>query len=556
MFSKKIEDKLKNNQYFNFKLIIDVKNQQFNKDLLIQYLEFIKMHKSLFNNRASWKLLDIYNFELINNQLVFLVNSQTIKNEISLELDYCLAKLNQFGFKDLSYLINVNEISLDTLDTKQQINKTYDKPEYEQQIIKPIEKKPSVNNSYKNKRPSLDKPSYNSLLDVEDDAQNIVIQGMVINKEFKLSKTGRKIFYIDITDFQSSIRCMYFAKSDALCEFDDLTEDELKSKEIEQIKENKIQINDWISVKGKTSLSVYDQEQIFYIDDFKKIKKQVGLRIDDAKIKRVELHAHTKMSVMDGVSDPIDYLELISSWNHKAIAFTDHTNVQAFPDIYKALNSVNKKRSDQDKIKAIYGLEMNMLNNDLWYVKNPKNQKLKDARMVFFDLETTGLSPELDEIIEFGAIEYNLKTGERKKIDILIKPKTKLKAFTQKLTNITEKMLEDKPSIEQAFKQINEIIKDAILVAHNANFDFTFLSYWSEKLGYSKLENTIIDTLTISRIIYPDLKSHRLGSLAKRVNISYDPSIAHRGDYDADILADIYERMLDETSKKNQNYNR
>ncbi|QVK09055.1 PolC-type DNA polymerase III [Mycoplasma mycoides] len=547
---KKIEDKLKNNQYFNFKLIIDVKNQEFNKDLLIQYLEFIKMHKSLFNNRSSWKLLDIYSFELINNQLVFLVNSQTIKNEISLELDYCLAKLNQFGFKDLSYLINVNEISLDTLDTKQQINKTYDKPEYEKQIIKPIEKKPSINNSYKNKRPSLDKPSYNSLLDVEDDAQNIVIQGMVINKEFKLSKTGRKIFYIDITDFQSSIRCMYFAKSDALCEFDDLTEDELKSKEIQQIKENKIQINDWISVKGKTSLSIYDQEQIFYIDDFKKIKKQVDLRIDDAKIKRVELHAHTKMSVMDGVSDPIDYLELISSWNHKAIAFTDHTNVQAFPDIYKALSSVNKKRSDQDKIKAIYGLEMNMLNNDLWYVKNPKNQNLKDARMVFFDLETTGLSPELDEIIEFGAIEYNLKTGERKKIDILIKPKAKLKAFTQKLTNITEKMLEDKPSIEQAFKQINEIIKDAILVAHNANFDFTFLSYWSEKLGYGKLENTIIDTLTISRIIYPDLKSHRLGSLAKRVNISYDPSIAHRGDYDADILADIYERMLDETRKK------
>ncbi|SYV96175.1 DNA polymerase III polC-type, partial [Mycoplasma putrefaciens] len=98
--------------------------------------------------------------------------------------------------------------------------------------------------------------------------------------------------------------------------------------------------------------------------------------------------------------------------------------------------------------------------------------------MVFFDLETTGLSPELDEIIEFGAIIFDTKTGERKEIDILIKPKKPLKQFTKELTNITDQMLENKPSIEQAFAEIYDVIKDGVLLAHNANFDFNFLSSW------------------------------------------------------------------------------
>jgi DNA polymerase-3 subunit alpha (Gram-positive type) len=184
-----------------------------------------------------------------------------------------------------------------------------------------------------------------------------------------------------------------------------------------------------------------------------------------------------------------------------------------------------------------------MLNNDLWYVKNPKGVKLNQAKYVVFDLETTGLSPEFDEIIEFGASVYNYQTGQRSKVDILIQPKKPLKAFTKELTHITDELLADKPLIEEAFQKIYEIIQDGILVAHNANFDFNFLQSYAKKLGYPPLTNTVLDTLTIARAFYPDLKNHRLGTVAKKTGILYDDKIAHRGDYDADVLTDIFEHL-------------
>jgi DNA polymerase-3 subunit alpha (Gram-positive type) len=186
---------------------------------------------------------------------------------------------------------------------------------------------------------------------------------------------------------------------------------------------------------------------------------------------------------------------------------------------------------------------MNMIDDQFWYVKNPKGQKLAEAKFVVFDLETTGLNPENDEIIEFGASIYHYQTGERKKIDILIKPETKLKAFTTELTHITDEMLANEPTIEEAFKEIYQIIDGAILVAHNANFDFNFLQSYAKKLGYPELTNTVIDTLTIARSFYPRLKNHRLGTVAKQTGILYDEQVAHRGDYDADVLTDIFEHL-------------
>jgi DNA polymerase-3 subunit alpha (Gram-positive type) len=168
---------------------------------------------------------------------------------------------------------------------------------------------------------------------------------------------------------------------------------------------------------------------------------------------------------------------------------------------------------------------------------------MADAKFVVFDLETTGLSPERDEIIEFGALIYNYQTGERQKIDILIKPEHPLRAFTKELTHITDEMLADKLGIEEAFKEIYKIIDGAILVAHNANFDFNFLRSYARKLGYPELDNTVIDTLTIARSFYPHLKNHRLGTVAKKNGILYDDRIAHRGDYDADVLTDVFEHM-------------
>src|SRR5699024_8307587 len=155
----------------------------------------------------------------------------------------------------------------------------------------------------------------------------------------------------------------------------------------------------------------------------------------------------------------------------------------------------------------------------------------------------TGLSPEFDEMIEFGANIYNYSTGSSTRHDILIKPKNKVSKFTTDLTHITNEMLEDKDPIEIAFKKIYELISDGILVAHNANFDFNFLNTISKRLGYGELTNTVIDTLTLSRVLTPNLKSHRLGVVAKNYYIMYDEKIAHRADYDAEVLTNVFEHM-------------
>ncbi|WP_434341924.1 PolC-type DNA polymerase III [Mycoplasma putrefaciens] len=547
---KKIDLKFKNNDLFKLKLVVDVAKQKIDKELLIRYLNFIKFYKAESGSTGLWSLLDIDNlsYDQKNNLIIFRTKLQN--DDINKEIKYCIAKLQQFGFKDIDFEIVVDKTAISILEDKEKQDYQEFKEKKSQQLTK---KATSISTkdktSSKQLRVTLEKPSYQSLADVEPNAQNIVINGMVINKEVRVSKTGRKIFYLDLTDNKSSIRCVYFSKSDKLSEFDELTEEELNSDHVDELKQNKIDIGDWVSFKGKTSFSEYDQEQVFYIDSYTKIKKEFSFRSDEEKIKRVELHTHTKMSVMDAVSEPKDYLKLIESWNWKAIAFTDHTNVQAFPEIYKALKAINKNKTTDNKIKAIYGLEANVLNRDLWYVKNPQNHNLRNCKMVFFDLETTGLSPELDEIIEFGAIIFDTKTGERKEIDILIKPKKPLKQFTKELTNITDQMLENKPSIEQAFAEIYDVIKDGVLLAHNANFDFNFLSSWAKKLGYPPLTNTIIDTLSVARVIFPELKNHRLETLAKKTGVYYDARVAHRGNYDADILAEVYERMISHVRK-------
>ncbi|EOA07368.1 DNA polymerase III alpha chain [Mycoplasma yeatsii 13926] len=557
---QKIENKFKHNDMFNIKLIIDVVDKEsLNKQILIDYLEFIKNYKAESGNLSYWSMIDTKNFDYdqTNNLMTFTTTSNESKSFIYPELKYCVSKLHQFGIKDIDFEIKVKEISLDILeeqalqelekiknqevDQTQKTNKTSSKTS--------VVKKTSYNSNYKYKQ-SFDKPSYDSLLDLEPNAQNIIIHGMVMNKEFKVSKTGRKIFYIDITDNKSSIRCVYFSKSEQACEFDDLTEEELLQENAKELREAKINVSDWVALRGKTSYSEYDQEQVFYIDNFIKIEKENNSRIDDESVKRVELHTHTKMSTMDGVSYAKEYLKLVNKWNWNAIAFTDHINVQAYPDIYSEIKSINKSRDKDNQLKAIYGLEAQVVDTDkIWYVKNAKDQDLKSSKMVFFDLETTGLSPEMDEIIEFGAVVYDLKTGERKKTDILIKPEKPLKQFTKELTRITDEMLENKPSIKEAFSQIYEIIKDGILVAHNANFDFNFLSNCAIKLGYDKLTNTVIDTLTISRVVFAELKNHRLGTIAKKLGIDYDADVAHRADYDADVLADVYDRLIIEVRK-------
>ncbi|AOG60631.1 DNA polymerase III subunit alpha (PolC) [Spiroplasma helicoides] len=542
----KLENELINNSYIPTKINFEVEERKYDEELIWKYIEYIKDLKAEVKNGVI-KTLSPSTVKYFSdyNLVKFITGNDMQKDLLEKHKNYYKNKLIKYGFKSIDLEIEVtDDINEDVL---KDVNKMFEEASKIKfvpvQETKPIFEKPK----YKSNKDILDNPSYEKIIDLEENAKNVTIHGKVISKNIRVSKAGRNIYSIAINDGSSSVQCTYFGKNDAPTFFDEVTEE---NKEKFEGYENKIiRKGDWVSFNGNYTYSTFDNCYIFYIDKYKKIQSKSVARKDTADLKRVELHTHTKMSVMDGVSHVNDYIETAHKWGWKAIAITDHLNVQAFPEAFYSVNKINKSLNDEEKFKLIYGCELSMIEDDYWMVKNPHNQKMRESKFVVFDLETTGLSPEFDEIIEFGANVYDYAKGSSKKYDILIKPKKPISQFTTDLTHITNGMLEDKQSIEIEFKNIMEIIKDGILVAHNANFDFNFLNVYAKKLGYGELTNTVIDTLTISREVKPKLKNHRLGTVAKEFGITYDEKIAHRGDYDAEVLTNVFEHLWTEAKK-------
>ena len=263
---------------------------------------------------------------------------------------------------------------------------------------------------------------------------------------------------------------------------------------------------------------------------------------DTSEKKRVELHLHSNMSTQDGITHMIDYARYAKAMGHTAMAITDHAVVQGYPDAQAA-----GKKTD---IKMLYGVEFYMVDDKLNYIKNAANIPLNRAKYVVLDLETTGLNCAYNRIIEFGAVrvENGIVTES---MDLLINPECPLPKKIVEITNITDKMLENKPTIKEALPRIVEFIGDAILVTHNADFDFSFLQHALKNNGMDELKNPVIDTLSLSRYLFPESKSHRLGSLCRNMEVVYNEDEAHRADYDARVLNDVWQPMLVLLTKKN-----
>ncbi len=267
------------------------------------------------------------------------------------------------------------------------------------------------------------------------------------------------------------------------------------------------------------------------------------LRTDEAKEKRVELHLHSKMSVMDGVSSIDQYCALAKNMGHTAIAITDHGVSQGFPDAAKA--------ADKHGLKMIYGSELYMVNDELPFALNPSDDLLRSANYVVFDLETTGLSTRYDKITEFGGVRF--EHGQVvETLDILINPEREIPAKIVEKTKITNEMVKDKPTIEQCIDRILNFMKDAILVSHNITFDYGFINENLKNMGREKLVQPAIDTLSLSHYLFPEANRHTLGALSRNLGItSYDEDEAHRADYDARVLNEVWLAMLSHLTKDN-----
>ena len=367
-------------------------------------------------------------------------------------------------------------------------------------------------------KPIKEKPI--PLSQVDGETGQTTVWGDIVRKESVTSKDGRwEIFSIDITDYTSSNTLKLILPSD-------------KKEDVEQLNEG-----DTLVVRGDAAFDKYEHDVTIRPVAITLTKKK--RKTDDAPVKRVELHLHSNMSTMDGMNGSAELAKLAHAWGHRAMAITDHGVVQGFPDAMYASEK-------WDDFRMIYGLEAYFVNDMVGAVKGGARQEF-DGEFVVFDLETTGLSAGSDRITEIGAVK--VKNGEV--VDVLntfVNPERHIPEKITALTGITDAMVKDAPDEAQALKLWEEFCpKDAVLVAHNADFDCSFMSAAFARQG-KNFKNTYIDTVTISRALYKELKNHKLDTVANYLKVG--DFNHHRACDDAAVLAKIFVRMLSDIQQR------
>ena len=365
------------------------------------------------------------------------------------------------------------------------------------------------------------------LKNITDGMDNIKVKGKVFSVENQMIKnntTLRQIIYIH--DEDDAISCLRF------------TDDENEMKRYYDLKPGVV-----VEVFGSARYDKYARDVNMSLRDIQLTSNWMK-KEDNAPEKRIEFHLHTKMSEMDGVSLIEEYIEQAMEWGHEAIAITDHIGVQAFPKAQNYVKSALKKHPDK-KFKMIYGVEMNMVDPVLNIVSKADPRSLRDSSYVIFDLETTGLSNRYDRIIEFGAVRF-VQGVVSERLQMFVNPGMEIPAFITEKTNITQQDVKDALREEQLLDQWLAFFKDDVLVAHNASFDIGFMNATLKRYGKQPLTNTVIDTLDLARAVLKDRRSYKLGNVARNYKIAYDEEIAHRADYDAELLSQVFAKLLSE----------
>ncbi|QUG41120.1 PolC-type DNA polymerase III [Psychrobacillus sp. INOP01] len=359
---------------------------------------------------------------------------------------------------------------------------------------------------------------------IQDEERRVTIEGFVFDVEVKELRSGRSLLTAKVTDYTDSILVKMFSRD----------------KEDAQMME-RLQKGMWIKVRGSVQNDTFVRDLIIMAQDMNEINPMV--RMDTAKEKRVELHLHTPMSQMDAVSSVSSLVSQAARWGHKAIAITDHANLQSFPEAYAA----GKKNG----IKILYGLEANLVHDGVPIAYDEQHTALEDAVYIVFDVETTGLSATYDKIIELAAVK--MQNGNIiDKFERFVNPHHALSATTIELTGITDEMVRNAPEIEQVIKDFYEFIGDGIIVAHNASFDMGFLYEGYRRTGIDHFNHPVIDTLELARLLHPEMKSHRLGTLTKKFNIELTQ--AHRAIFDCEATGYLLLHLLKEAEEHKIEY--
>ena len=359
--------------------------------------------------------------------------------------------------------------------------------------------------------------------DISIDSGKIALEGEIINTDSRELKSGKFLVMFDLYDGTSTITCKAFVEA------------EKAQSVIKRLSEAKA-----VKISGTAQFDPFAKEIGVISNVIVEVPaKKKQERMDYAETKRVELHMHTQMSQMDGMTSATDLIKRAMKWGWKSIAITDHGVVQAFPEAHKLLG-----RNNPD-MKVIYGVEAYLVPDKTPSVSFPKKQDI-DTEYCVLDIETTGLSFRTEKITELGAVIY--KNGEIvDEFECFVNPEKPIPAEVVEVTHITDDMVKDAETIEAILPKFLEFIGDRVIVAHNADFDVGFIKYNAEKLGI-KLENTYIDTLRLAKDLFPDYKKYKLGIIAEKLGIKVE--VAHRALDDVITLVKVFKVMLDMLKEK------
>ena len=407
------------------------------------------------------------------------------------------------------------------------------------------EKKGPRKNDFKRAVRRSDNPDVLYGRDFEEDAMpiedivgemgEVVIRGKIISFDSREIKNERTILMFDVTDFTDTMTIKMFVHNE----------------QVDEVKQG-IKPGAFVKLKGITMIDKFDNElTIGSLAGVKRIPDFTTSRNDNSARKRVELHCHTKMSDMDGVSEAKDIVKRAYKWGHPAIAITDHGVVQAFPDanhvwedLWKAEKAKRKEAGEdnpdkQDFFKIIYGMEAYLV-DDLHEIVTGERGQDFETDFVVFDIETTGFSPVNNRIIEIGAVKVS--GGEiADKFSTFVNPDVPIPFEIEKLTGINDSMVIDAPSIEEVLPKFLAFCEGAVLVAHNAEFDMSFIKENAMRQNL-KREFTYVDTVGIARILLPHQGKHTLDAVAKTMGVSLENH--HRAVDDAGATAEIFVKFI------------
>ena len=432
-----------------------------------------------------------------------------------LEKNEDLTKEEQEAFHSENQMI-VQAANDETLRAMEQLEQMAPPP--------PVEDKPVFDFQAKKAaaKPKLDKAEVTPMIEVNTEENRLVFEGVVFDVEHKVTRTGRVLINFKMTDYTSSFSMQKWVRN----------EEEAQKFDI-------IKKNSWLRVRGNVEVNNFTRDLTMNVQDVQAVVHYERKDLMPEGERRVEFHAHTNMSTMDALPEVEELVAKAAKWGHKAVAITDHGNVQSFPHGYKAAKKAG--------IQLIYGMEANIVEDRVPIVYNEVEMNLSEATYVVFDVETTGLSAIYNDLIQVAASKM-YKGNIIAEFDEFINPGHPLSAFTTELTGITDDHVKNAKPLVQVLKEFQEFCKDTVLVAHNASFDVGFMNANYERHGLPKITQPVIDTLEFARNLYPEYKRHGLGPLTKRFGVALEHH--HMANYDAEATGRLLFIFIKEVAEK------